>query len=157
MILNEVKSESGISIISLVLTIILLLIILGASISSTSNDKLLQKADLAVSAYTEKSIREKVEFKIINLNIDKANTESGKVTLQDVLNLKNSDSEITDAYQLEDKVVLVVNNEYKCEVNENLEVESIEEYIGENESQLLEVERKITVDTLDMFEREENN
>ena len=155
MIIDEFKSQNAISIVALVITIILLIIIASISISQLSGqDGLLSRSKTSVSAYKEKAIKEKVELKIADLNLEKLEQNSGELTLQDILNLKNTDEEITNSYESGNSVVLVLNNEYKCEINEDFEVGSIETYT-ENKAKLVKMKRTLTVDTSDIFEREE--
>ena len=155
MIIDEFKSQNAISIVALVITIILLIIIASISISQLSGqDGFLSRSKTSVSAYKEKAIKEKVELKIADLNLEKLEQNSGELTLQDILNLKNTDEEITNSYESGNSVVLVLNNEYKCEINEDFEVGSIETYT-ENKAKLVKMKRTLTVDTSDIFEREE--
>lgn len=149
MMVEKIRKQDGITIVAVVAVVIVLLILVGVTISQiTGTSSIMETSKTATSAYKENSFAEKVKLKIANLKIEKA----GKVTLQDIIELKNSDSEITDVYKSRNNVILVMDN-YQCIIDENLEINSIEEYKEPSKTQLKQVKRKISYCT---FDREEN-
>lgn len=151
MITKKIKEQKGITLMSVVIVIIVLLILVGVSISQINNSNgILQTSKTAVSAYKEKSIREKVELKIDNLNLEKMTKTYENANLDDVLKLKESDNEITDAFKDGNNVILIIDD-YECKINENLEVESINIY-NNNPNTLKQIKRNVKYCT---FYREE--
>ena len=140
MIIKKIKEEKAITVTSLVIVIILLLIIASIAITTfSSSTTIIEKATTSVSAYKYEELKEKVKLKLMNLNIEKL-SEGNNATLQDVLNLKNSDDEIVDAYQSNNTVILLIDN-HECVIDENLETQSITKY---NPAKIKRVTRRIT-------------
>jgi hypothetical protein len=149
MVIKKIEGEGAITITSLVITIIILLILAGISISIlVGPDGIIERAKTSVSTYKQEEIREKVELKIANLNLEKMATEEIGANLKDVLELKDKDEEIIDGYESGNNVVLIIDK-YQCEIDENLEVKSVNSY---NPNQLKKVKRKLEFCS---FEREE--
>ena len=123
-----IKSEKGVTLTALVLTIIILLILAGISISVLSGPNgLIEKATLATKNTEISAIKEKIELKLTNLNIETFEKTKEMATLTDVMKLKDEDTEIKDAYNETDNVVLIVGD-YECKISKELKVESVSEY-----------------------------
>lgn len=152
MIIENIKRDNGFTLLAVIIIVIILLILAGVSISQINNsDGLLEKSQTSVAAYKEKEIKEKVELKIYNLNVDKIAKTKEKANLQDVLELKGNDNEIIDSYKDGDNVILVIDD-YQCEVDKNLEVTSVNLNVN-NTGKLKQIKRELTFCT---FDREEN-
>lgn len=146
MLKQEIKSMKGITLTSLVITIIVILILAGVSIAVlTGPNGLIEKAQLAAIDTKKAEIKENVQFKLAELNMKKIEQKEDGATLDDVLKLKESDEEITDAYEDIDSVVLIVDG-YECKISKQLEVESVSEY---NPRMLRKVRRDITFCSFD--------
>lgn len=145
MIVEIFKQEKAITLPALIIQIILILIIASIGLTTlTSSGGILETATSTASAYKLEEVREKIKLKLLNLNMEKI-PETGKATLEDVLNLKNTDNEIADAYESNENVVLIIDN-YECVINKNFEIESVNKY---NPSQLWTVRRPITAHSSD--------
>ena len=141
-----IKSEKGVTLTALVLTIIILLILAGISISVLSGPNgLIEKATLATKNTEISAIKEKIELKLTNLNIETFEKTKEMATLTDVMKLKDEDTEIKDAYNETDNVVLIVGD-YECKISKELKVESVSEY---NPRQLRKVKRDLTFCSFD--------
>lgn len=141
-----IKSEKGVTLTALVLTIIILLILAGISISVLSGPNgLIEKATLAAKNTEISEIKEKIELKLTNLNIETFEKTKEMATLTDVMKLKDEDTEIKDAYNETDNVVLIVGD-YECKISKELKVESVSEY---NPRQLRKVKRDLTFCSFD--------
>lgn len=149
MIINKLKEERAISLIAIIPVIIILLILAGIVSQTTNTSKILETAETSAAAYIEESKKENVEMKLTNLNIEKLNTTKKPADLQDVLELKNNDPEVTDSYRYGDNVVLVIDD-YQYEIDDNLQIKSIYTYDGKNE--IKQVKRVLTFCTFDRAE-----
>lgn len=140
MINRKINEKNGITLTSLIITIIIMLILAGVSISIlVGPDGLIGKAQEAATNTKIAEIKERVEMKIANLNIEKI-PEEEKVTLDDVYMLKNKDKEITAAFKEDDSVILVVD-EYECKIGSSLKVETVSKY---DSVKLRKIERDLT-------------
>ena len=136
-----IKSEKGVTLTTLVITIIILIILASVSISILSGPNgLITKAKLASKNTEIAQIKEKVELKLINLNMEILEKNNEMATLRDVMKLKDKDTEITNAYNETDSVVLIVGD-YECKISKELQVESVSKY---NPNQLRKVKREVT-------------
>lgn len=141
-----IKSEKGVTLIALVVTIIILLILAGISISVLSGPNgLIEKAKLAAKNTKIAEVKEKVELKLTNLNMETFEQKKEMATLIDVMKLKDKDTEITDAYNETDNVVLIVGD-YECKISKQLQVEAVSEY---NPRQLRKVKKDLTFCSFD--------
>lgn len=146
MIINNTKNENGITITSLVVTIILILILATISLTTiTGSTGLLARTETTVSAYKQAEITEKVKLKLLDLNMSKLANEKESADLDDVLNLKNTDDEVIDSYELDDTVVLIIDK-YECVIDKDLNIKSINIY---NPAKLRKVTRPIKSYSLD--------
>lgn len=114
--LKNIKKEKGITMVSLVITIIVLLILAGISINAViGNNGILNKATSAKSA-TEK-VDEKEQLQII-LNDYSANELKINKTLVEYLNDKITKKEIKEVKETTDELIVKVNNyEFKVDTN----------------------------------------
>lgn len=141
-----IKNEKGVTLTALVLTIIILLILAGISISVLSGPNgLIEKATLAAKNTEISEIKEKIELKLTNLNMEIFEKTKEMATLTDVMKLKDKDAEIKDAYNETDNVILIVGD-YECRISKELKVESVSEY---NPRQLRKVKRDLTFCSFD--------
>ena len=147
MIIDKLKMQDAVTLTAVIVTVIIILILAGVTLSLiTGSDGILEKSKASVSAYKEQSIREKVELKIADLNLQKMNMQAKSATMKDLLELQGKDEEITDVYQTGDNVMLIIDG-YKCEINSNLEIESI--YVYKPERELRKAQRTLTFCTID--------
>lgn len=68
---NYIRKNKGITLIALIITIIILLILAGITITALTNSGLLEKATYAGDKYSEKSAEEKLKLELSNLYIEK--------------------------------------------------------------------------------------
>ena len=108
------KKETGITLIALVITIVVLIILAGVAITLTLGDNgIFKKATNAKESYQIAEAKEYVELKIANLQADM----QGKATLQDVIDYLSDDEEVTYFVSL-DKVATIEGTESIGEANE---------------------------------------
>ena len=69
--MESMKRNRGITLISLIITIIILLILAGIAISQLNENGLFEKAKMSSEEYAKKSAKEKLEITLANLIIDK--------------------------------------------------------------------------------------
>ena len=74
------ENNNGITLIALVITIIILLILAGISISSLTGSGLFQKAQEATTKYTEAQIKEQIEIAIYNSRMN----SNGRIDLEEL-------------------------------------------------------------------------
>ena len=71
--MNNIKSTNGITLVALVITIIILLILAGISISALVGDNgIINKANKAKDETARGEIKEKLEMKVLNAQIEKS-------------------------------------------------------------------------------------
>lgn len=146
-----IKSGKGVTLTALVITIIILLILAGITISVLSGPNgLIEKAKLATNNTKIAEVKEKVELKLTNLSMETFEQKKEMATLKDVLKLKDKDTEIIDAYNETDNVILIVDD-YECKISKELKVESVSEY---NPRQLRKIKRDLTFCSFDEEERQ---
>lgn len=133
------KRKEGITLISLVITIIILLILAGITIMAlTGEDGLINKITIARKEQIESETEEKLKLKIMKLKTDIINNEQRQATLDDLENLLNSnsnyyDSEIISITDNEENNKLLEMDGYIFEIDEKLSV------INQNESNKVSV------------------
>ena len=71
--------EKGITLIALVITIIVLLILAGVTLSIVFNGGIINKSQTAVDKYSEESAREKLSLAIFNYKMGVITGEAGKI------------------------------------------------------------------------------
>ena len=90
------KNTKGITLIALVITIIVLLILAGVSISMLSGDNsILNKAAEAKNQNEDKSLKEETQIVVSGRLIEKKTTGTNAKTLEEELREKISSAEIT--------------------------------------------------------------
>lgn len=135
------NKEKGITLTSLIITIVIMLILASVSIAVLIGpDGIIGQAQTAAINTKKAEIKERVEMKITNLNIAKI-SEQEELTLEDIFRLKDNDKEITTAFKEENSVILVLENKYECKISKELHVENVSEY---NPERLRKVEKDLT-------------
>lgn len=121
------NKQTGITLIALVITIIVLLILAGITISVlTGEEGLLSKVNLAKEKDAESSSKEKLQLKIYELQAAVTSKEGREATLSDLDSWKDTNSSYYDAEII--NVVdgtnskLVYIDQYIFKVNEKLEI-----------------------------------
>lgn len=143
MIKEKIKQEKAVTLTAIIITVIVLVIIAGVSLALFGGENgILSKAKAGVSEYKMQSLIEKIELKIGSISLEK----NGEVNLEDLINLKDTDNEITNAYMNGDNALLILNDEYQCEINPKLEVVSITNYQKEEKNRLLKSKKSLYFD-----------
>ena len=143
MIKEKIKQEKAVTLTAIIITVIVLVIIAGVSLSLFGGENgILSKAKAGVSEYKMQSLIEKIELKIGSISLEK----NGEVNLEDLINLKDTDNEITNAYMNGDNALLILNDEYQCEINPKLEIVSITNYQKEEKNRLLKSKKSLYFD-----------
>ena len=133
--MKNLKARSGITLIALVITIIVLIILAGVAINLTlGQNGLLNRTKEAREKYEIASAKEYIELKIDECIIEKG----GDASLQDIIDYLAEDSSVTYYVALEEvglvageveigspKEIYVVYNSYQFKVNESKNVEFI--------------------------------
>lgn len=117
------KRKRGITLVSLVITIIILLILVGVVIETLGDNGLFEKTKMAKQKYAISEAKEKLELKIIELRIE----EEGKgeiLTKEDLPKLNNDE---IDVGSIESFPIEVIYQGYKFNIDENFNII----YIGE--------------------------
>ena len=131
--MNKQKNIRGITIISLVITIIVLIIIAGVSIGAINqNNGLLKKLQIAKEETKKSQALEELELKIINVQAEK----NGNATLLDIINEFKQDKENEYIISLEPiasikgdipdvsntEKIYVLYKDFQFEIDKNLNV-----------------------------------
>ena len=133
--MKNLKARSGITLIALVITIIVLIILAGVAINLTlGQNGLLNRTKEAREKYEIASAKEYIELKIDECIIEKG----GEASLQDIIDYLAEDSNVTYYVALEEvglvagevdigspKEIYVVYNSYQFKINESKKVEFI--------------------------------
>ena len=133
--MKNLKARSGITLIALVITIIVLIILAGVAINLTlGQNGLLNRTKEAREKYEIASAKEYIELKIDECIIEKG----GDASLQDIIDYLAEDSNVTYYVALEEvglvagevdigspKEIYVVYNSYQFKINESKNVEFI--------------------------------
>ena len=107
---KKINREKGITLIALVITIIILLILAGISISALTNQGLFKNAKTAQSKTEEANAKEKMRLLEQEWQIE--SVTSGEKTLETFLNEKETEKSIDGYKKLEDGNYEVYVNEY---------------------------------------------
>lgn len=124
---NEKEKSNGITLVSLVVTIILLLILSGITIVGiTGENGILKKVIMAKNKDSESSTKEKLQLKIYELQTDIIKDENREATLSDLNrwidpSSSNYDKEIINIID-KSKSKLVYIGKHIFEVDENLDI-----------------------------------
>lgn len=117
----KLKEEKAVTLTALLVALIVIVIIGGVSLNiALGENGIFSKAKQGVSAYKEQSIREKLEVKLSDWNIELL-AQNKEKTIENILNLANQDSEIKEASQNGNNILIVID-EYQLEINKNLEI-----------------------------------
>lgn len=151
--MHKIKSlkEQGITLIALVITIIVLVILSGITISILfEKNGLVERAKNATEEYKIEEQKQKLQLAIYNLNIEKQNT---KIDLQELINIKENDIKVLTTENkvkiFQDnlkKYAIVTVNKYSFKVYEDMEIVYFDEFIEEDE--LSELREKYVQDGL---------
>ena len=116
---DKIKEEKGITLTSIIVTVIVLLIIVGVSINLASgSNSLIAKAQTAALAYKEQEIKEKVELKLAELQIINYNGS----LYEKLVEFAKNDPEITQVLKNGQNVLLVINDEFVCEIDTSYKI-----------------------------------
>ena len=103
--MNKIKSTKGITLISLVLTIIILLILAGVSIATLTGDNgLLNRAKDAGEETKEKGAIEKVQLMLADYMTEKY---TGTKTLEEYLNEQKANGQLDEVTNNKDGTITV--------------------------------------------------
>ena len=151
--MHKIKSikEQGITLIALVVTIIVLVILAGITISILfEKNGLVEKAKNATEEYKIEEQKQKLQLAIYNLNIERQNT---KIDLQELINIKENGIKVLTTENrvkiFQDnlkKYAIVTVNKYSFKVYEDMEIVYFNEFIEEDE--LSEIREKYVQDGL---------
>ena len=151
--MHKIKSlkERGITLIALVITIIVLVILAGITISILfEKNGLVEKAKNATEEYKIEEQKQKLQLAIYNLNIERQNT---KIDLQELINIKENGIKVLTTENkvkiFQDnlkKYAIVTVNKYSFKVYEDMEIVYFNEFIEEDE--LSEIREKYVQDGL---------
>lgn len=136
---NNMQYIKGITLISLVITIVILLILAGITISSlTGENGLITRAKEATTEYKKAQSKEELEIKIQNLKIDIVQNQERTATLEDFNELIEEDVDLTfvsASYKIEPagefEKIKVLYNTYIFTVNSELVITDIQEDNGD--------------------------
>ena len=117
----KIKEEKAVTLTALLITIIIILILSSVGIYITIGPNgIIEKSKQGVSAYTEQSIREKMELKLDEWQIEFV--KSGEqITIGKIKKLAQEDEEISRIIENGDNLILIVD-EYQCEIDKNLSI-----------------------------------
>ena len=110
------KQNMGITLIALILTIIILLILAGISISALTGNGLFEKVKLAKQNATEAEVKEKIELLLYEYQMEKIN--NNQLSLFDYLKQKKENREIDTLKDNEDGTIKVGLKGYTVTINE---------------------------------------
>ena len=137
--MHKIKSlkEQGITLIALVITIIVLVILAGITISILfEKNGLVERAKNATEEYKIEEQKQKLQLAIYNLNIEKQDT---KIDLQELINIKENDIKVLTTENkvkiFQDnlkKYAIVTVNKYSFKVYEDMEIVYFNEFIEED-------------------------
>ena len=105
---KSMNNKSGITLVALIITIIVLLILATVSISLVINNNVLDKAQHGVDKYSEQEVKEKVELIIANYKLDIGNNKNFIEYLEE----EKNNNEIEEYIENDDNTVTVRLNNY---------------------------------------------
>lgn len=118
--MKEIKSNYGITLISLIITIIILLILSGIVITQLIKNDLFNKAFFAKEKYLESQVCEEIQIELTDLLLEK---QSKNIELTNKIIQQELESRLPDIEVLEDLTGNYKN--YKYEIDENYNVHII--------------------------------
>ena len=111
--------EKGITLIALVITILLLLILAGVTLSIVFNGEIINKSQTAVDKYKEESTKEDVKLSILEHKLDeKYSTNEIIKNLQDMNSLKINGIGYKQIYS-KSEVTTDLNDKFKLNIDQN--------------------------------------
>ena len=117
----KIGEEKAVTLTAVIVSIIIILILASVTIYfAIGEDGIISKSKQGIFAYKEQSIREKIELKLSSWNMQLIENNE-EPTIESIINLAKEDTEIQEARQSVNNVILIVDG-YQCEVNKNLEV-----------------------------------
>lgn len=117
----NIKEEKAVTLTSVIIAIILLIILSAVTFQFVVGPEgIIEKSKHGVSAYKEESIREKVELKMTDWNMELLKNNQ-TATMENILNLAKNDPEIQDVKQNTNNIILIID-EYQCEINTDLKI-----------------------------------
>lgn len=144
--MKKVKGISdGITLIALVITIIVLLILAGISISVLTGSGLFEKASYATEEYEKEQLKEELKLAILDIQLSKM--ENGKeMTREDLLELKDIGVQI----ETTESPTEIEYGDYVFEIDDEYNVKVIEKLIGEKPNVIIkrlteETEEKVLI------------
>lgn len=141
-----IKNYKGISLVALVITIIVLLILTGITISFTvGSNGILKKAKDAKEQTNMAQAKENVELKIASLQTE----NEGKATISSLKEYAQTDSDIT----IDTNNKIIYKNEYEFTIDNNLKITDVSKYDNKNVAPA-SIKKLSTPMVFDTFDRE---
>ena len=138
----NIKNNKGISLVALVITIIVLLILAGISLSFAFGETgIITKAKKSAEITNLKQAQETVELKIADLQSEK----DGKATIKDIYEIENNDIEVIFSSSYSSTVDIAYQKKYIFTINSHLKISESREY---SENTLSKITPIIEVDNL---------
>ena len=138
----NIKNNKGISLVALVITIIVLLILAGISLSFAFGETgIITKAKKSAEITNLKQAQETVELKIADLQSEK----DGKATIKDISEIENDDIEVIFSSSYSSTVDIAYQKKYIFTINSHLKISESREY---SENTLSKITPIIEVDNL---------
>lgn len=133
---NNIKENKAITVIALIITIIILLILAGITISTLGGENgLIARAKLAKTEQEKAQAKEELQMKIYQLQIKIMDEESREATLEDFNNMIKEDVDLTfisasyknsETTEENFKTIKVLYNKYIFTVDEYLQITDVE-------------------------------
>ena len=124
-----IRNKRGITLISLIITIIVLLILAGVAINMVLGDNgIINKSKISVDKYSVEEAKERIVQAMITMKMDKMINQSNINGIDDLLEtapgggLKSYDNKIDSIEKSGDKALLTYDGKYIFEVDERLNV-----------------------------------
>ena len=116
--MKNIRKSNGITLVALVITIIILLILAGISISELTGSGLFQKAEEATKKYEEKQLEEELKLEIMNIRLDKI-SQGKEITREDLLELENIGVIIETTEIMTEIPTEIEYKDYEIEIDED--------------------------------------
>lgn len=122
---KERKNQKGITLIALVITIIILLILAGVTLSIVFNGGIIDKSQTAVDNYDESAVKEKITLHLIEYKFIQASGDKTK-TLTSFFTEKKNQNEITAILEdIDEYIVIEVDGYYMSIDKQTLEITKV--------------------------------
>ncbi len=143
--MNKIKNIKGITLISLVVTIIILLILAGVSIAILMGDNgLINRAKDTKIATEIAEIKEEIEMAIMDIQIEEIE-KGNNVTLETLENKQLANKLDNITAQLRNNEIIGEYKGYEYIINKKLEVTVKEKIEGENIDDYIQADKKIYI------------